>query len=115
MWLLGLNSGPLEEQSVLLTTEPSLEPPHFIFFPFLLDIFFIYILNAILKVPYTLPPALFPYLPTPTSWPWHSPVLGHIKIFLMTILHASFDAYEENQFITGRSHCCSILFPKSNL
>jgi hypothetical protein len=26
MWLLGLNSGPLEEQSVFLTTEPSLRP-----------------------------------------------------------------------------------------
>jgi hypothetical protein len=25
------------------------------------------------------PPALLPYSPTPTSWPWHSPVLGHIK------------------------------------
>ena len=22
--------------------------------------------------------ALFPYPPTPTSWPWHSPVLGHM-------------------------------------
>jgi hypothetical protein len=25
------------------------------------------------------PPALLPYPPTPTSWPWCSPVLGHIK------------------------------------
>jgi hypothetical protein len=50
------------------------------FFPnFLLDIFFIYISNAIPKVPYTLSPALLPYPPTPTFWPWHSPVLGHIK------------------------------------
>ena len=23
--------------------------------------------------------ALFPYPPTPASWPWHSPVLEHIK------------------------------------
>jgi hypothetical protein len=47
----------------------------------LLDIFFIYISNAIPKVPYTLPPppALLLYPPTPASWPWHSPVLGHIK------------------------------------
>jgi hypothetical protein len=28
---------------------------------------------------YLPPPALLPYPPTPTSWPWHSPVLGHIK------------------------------------
>jgi hypothetical protein len=46
---------------------------------FLVDIFFIYISNAIPKVPYTPPPALLPYSPTPASWPWHSPVLGHIK------------------------------------
>jgi hypothetical protein len=46
---------------------------------FLIDIFFIYISNAILKVPYTLPPTLLPYPPIPTSWPWRSPVLGHIK------------------------------------
>jgi hypothetical protein len=25
------------------------------------------------------PPSPFPYPPTPTSWPWHSPVLRHIK------------------------------------
>jgi hypothetical protein len=47
---------------------------------FLLDIFFIYISNTIPKVPYTLPPApaLLPNPPTPASWPWHSPVLGHM-------------------------------------
>ena len=32
------------------------------------------------KYPNSLPPpTLLPYPPTPTSWPWHSPVLGHIK------------------------------------
>jgi hypothetical protein len=46
---------------------------------FLLDIFFIYISNAIPKVPYSLPPHQFSYPLTPTSWPWFSPVLGHIK------------------------------------
>jgi hypothetical protein len=50
-----------------------------ILFLFLLDIFFIYISNAITKVPYTLPPDLLPYPLTPTSWPWHYPVLEHIK------------------------------------
>jgi hypothetical protein len=25
------------------------------------------------------PSALLPYPPTPASWPWHSPVLGHIN------------------------------------
>jgi hypothetical protein len=48
---------------------------------FLLDIFFIYISNVIPKVPYTLsspPHTLFPNPPTPASWSWHSPVLGHM-------------------------------------
>jgi hypothetical protein len=45
---------------------------------FLLGIFLIYISNAISKVPHTLPSPL-PYPPTPTFWPWHFPVLGHIK------------------------------------
>jgi hypothetical protein len=47
------------------------------FFNFLLGIFLIYISNAIPKVPHTLPP--LPYPPTPTFWPWRSPILGHIK------------------------------------
>jgi hypothetical protein len=49
---------------------------------FLLDIFFIYISNDIPKAPYTLPPptALLPNPPTPASWSWHSPVLGHTII-----------------------------------
>jgi hypothetical protein len=42
-----------------------------------LRIFLIYISNAIPKVPHTHPP--LPYPPTPPFWPWHSPVLGHIK------------------------------------
>jgi hypothetical protein len=29
------------------------------------------------STPYPLPP--LPYPPTPPFWPWHSPVLGHIK------------------------------------
>jgi hypothetical protein len=51
----------------------------FFIFPFLLHIFFIYISNAILKAPYTLhPSALLPNPSTPSCWPWHSPVLGHM-------------------------------------
>ena len=56
----------------------NLEENTLIFFYFLLDIFFIYISNAILKVPYNLP-LPFPPPPIPTSWPWRSPVLRHIK------------------------------------
>jgi hypothetical protein len=46
----------------------------FICFIFLLGIYFIYISNAIPKV--TL---LLPHPPTPTSWPWRSPVLRQIN------------------------------------
>jgi hypothetical protein len=28
------------------------------------------------------PSTLLPSPPTPTSWPWHSPVLGHIKFVI---------------------------------
>jgi hypothetical protein len=50
-----------------------------LFFPyFLLGIYFNYISNAIPKVTHTLLHPL-PYPPTPTSWPWLSPVLRHIK------------------------------------
>jgi hypothetical protein len=51
---------------------------------FLLDIFFIYISNAIpfpsffSESPLYHPPALLLYPPIPASWPWHSCVLGHI-------------------------------------
>jgi hypothetical protein len=52
-----------------------------IIFSFLLDIFFIYISNFKCYPESSLypPPTLPPYPPTPTSWPWCSPVLWHIK------------------------------------
>jgi hypothetical protein len=50
----------------------------FFFLFFSIGIYFIYIPNAIPKVPHTLPHPL-PYPPTPTSWPWRSPVLRQIK------------------------------------
>jgi hypothetical protein len=48
-------------------------------FLLLLGIFLIYISIAIPKVPYTLSHPPIPYPPTPTFWPWRSPVLGDIK------------------------------------
>jgi hypothetical protein len=45
---------------------------------FKLCIYFVYISNAIPKVPHTAPHPLS-YPPTPTYWPWPSPVLRHIK------------------------------------
>jgi hypothetical protein len=55
-----------------------------LFVCFLLDVFFIYISNAIPFPSFLsenllyLSPALPPNPPIPTSWPWHSTVLGHI-------------------------------------
>jgi hypothetical protein len=46
---------------------------------YLLDIFFTYISNAIPKAP-----ALIPNPPTPASWSWHSPVLGHMILAINT-------------------------------
>jgi hypothetical protein len=55
----------------------------FIFFNFYLFIFiryFLYIHFKCYPESSLYPPsALLPYPPTPASWPWHSPVLGHIK------------------------------------
>jgi hypothetical protein len=43
---------------------------------------YIYILHLHFKCypesPIYLPPALLPSPSTPASWPWHSPVLGHM-------------------------------------
>jgi hypothetical protein len=50
---------------------------YFLIKEFLLDIFFIYISNAIPKAPYNPTPTLLLNLPIPASWSWHSPVLGH--------------------------------------
>ena len=58
--------------------DPSTLPDSFFFSSFsnfFISFFLIYILNAIPKVPHTIPP-LHPYPPIPNSWPWCSPVLG---------------------------------------
>jgi hypothetical protein len=50
------------------------------FFTFFLIRYFLYLhFKCYPKSPLYPPPTLLPYPPTPTSWPWHSPVLGHIK------------------------------------
>ena len=66
----------LEKHSIALLSYNGLEQYQQgkIFFFFFLGIYFIYISNAIPKVTSTLP-----HPPTPTSWPWHFPVLRHIK------------------------------------
>jgi hypothetical protein len=69
----GLNSEPHAGISTV-TTEPLSPGSFFFFFNFLHSHFKCYP-----ESPLYPPPALLPYPPTPTSWPWHSPVLGHIK------------------------------------
>jgi hypothetical protein len=63
------------------------------------------------------PSALLPYPPTPTSWPWHSPALGHIKFgrpraFLPNdgrlghlLLHMQLETQALGVLIS--SYCCS--------
>jgi hypothetical protein len=89
---------------------------HF-FFSFLLDIFFIYISNAIVKVPYNLPTALITNPPTPNSWPRHSPVQGHIiftrqvayppndSILCHLLLHMELETRALG--VMASSYCCS--------
>jgi hypothetical protein len=86
-----------------------------------MGIYFFYISNAIPKVPHTFPHPL-PHPPTPTSWPWHSPVLRHIKFALPMGLsfhlwptRQSSDSYaarDRSSWGRGRgvlvsSYCCS--------
>jgi hypothetical protein len=80
---------------------------HCFFFFFFLGIFFIYISSAIPKVPHTLPHPI-PYPPTPTSWPWRSPILRHIKFarpmglsFQWWLTRPSFDTYAARDKSSG--------------
>ena len=69
------------------------------------------------KSPHPPLPALLPYPSTPTSWPWCSPVLGHIKFAwpMGLSLHwwptrPSFDTYAARDKSSGvlvSSYCCS--------
>jgi hypothetical protein len=81
---------------------------------FLLGIFLICISNAFPKSP--IPPQL-PYPPTPTSWHYRSPVLGHIKFawpmglsFHWWPTRPSSDTYAARVKSSGvlvSSYCCS--------
>jgi hypothetical protein len=71
------STSPISISPIWNCRHAALCPAFFFFNIFLLCIFLIYISNAIPKVPHSPPP--FPYPPTPTFWPWRSPVLGHIK------------------------------------
>jgi hypothetical protein len=81
---------------------------------FLLDISFIYNSNAIPKVPISCPPPPT-LLTTPASWPWYSPVLGHI-IFARAsnhndgqlghiLLHMHLESRAQGVLVS--SYCCS--------
>jgi hypothetical protein len=53
---------------------------HFLSFLFYFIRYFLYLHFKCYPKSSLYPPlALLPYPPTPTSWPWRSPVLGHIK------------------------------------
>jgi hypothetical protein len=73
----------------------------------LLDIFFIYISNALSKAPIPSPTLLL-NPPTPASWPWHSPVLGLVSFiyFIRYFVYLLFKCYPENSL-----YPLPILFP----
>ena len=54
------------------------------------------------------PPSLLPYPPTPTSWPWHSAVLGHKKFdgqLAHLLLHMQLETWALGVLVS--SYCCS--------
>jgi hypothetical protein len=52
----------------------------FFFFPIFFIIYFLHLhFKCYPESPLYPPATLLPYPPTPISWAWHSPVLGHIK------------------------------------
>ena len=69
------------------------------------------------KSPIYSPPALLPYPPTPTSWPWCSPVLEHIKFAYQgaslpndgpighLLLHMQLETWALGVLVS--SYCCS--------
>ena len=70
-----------------------------------------------LKTPYPFPLPLLTNLPTPTSWPWHSPILGH-RIFARPrasppndgllghlLLHMQLETQAQGVLVI--SYCCS--------
>jgi hypothetical protein len=69
------------------------------------------------KSPIHPPPALLSNPPTPSSWPWHSPVLGHIKFARPRSLSfqwwpirpssATYAARDKSSRILISSYCCS--------
>jgi hypothetical protein len=80
---LSLDPGLVDSlESWLHLGDAPLSPPSsflfFFYFYFLIRYFLDLHFQCYSKSPPYLPPPL-PYPPTPTSWPWHSPVLRHIK------------------------------------
>jgi hypothetical protein len=69
------------------------------------------------KFPVPPPPALLPYPPTPNSWPWFSPILGHIKFERLRGLSsqwwptrpssATYAARDTSSRVLVSSYCCS--------
>jgi hypothetical protein len=87
---------------------------------FFLGIFLIYISNATPNVPHFLHPTPLPH--TPTSWPWHSPVLRHIKFarpkvfsFQLWPTRPSSDTYAARNTSSGGYWLFQIIVPPIGL
>jgi hypothetical protein len=87
------------------------------FFKFSINYFLYLHFKCYPESPLYTPPALLPYPPTPTSWPWHSPVLGHIKFarprglysqwWLTRPSSATYAARDTSSGVLVSSYCCS--------
>ena len=67
-------------------------------------------------------PLPLPYPPTPTSWPWHSPVLRHIKFarpmglsFHYWLTRSSSDTYAARDMSSGGYWLVHIVVPPIGL
>jgi hypothetical protein len=120
-WLLPSHSSVmdchLEDEIDPLLLKVFLVTVFFLFCFFKLGIYFIYISNAIPKVPHLLPNPL-PHPPTPTSWPWHSPVLRQIKLarpmglsFHWWLTRPSSDTYAARDMSSGEYWVVHIVVP----
>jgi hypothetical protein len=108
----------LQRKTTCISSHPSCLGVSFFFFFYFLIRYFLHLhFKHYPKSTHTLPPPPLPYPPIPTSWPWCSPVLSHIKFarprslsFQWWSTRPSSDTYaarDELWVVLFSSYCCS--------